>query len=107
MTVEFASRLEALVREVVLYHEVFEDEGLYRHIEGRLQSLGVRNDLRSRLDDFGRAADQLMRRRIDPVSALSDSVAEAWQGYLRDIERTGATPRGRRATQPGQRLRRP
>jgi hypothetical protein len=94
MTVEFASRLEALVREVVLYHEVFEDEGLYRHIEGRLQSLGVRNDLRSRLDDFGRAADQLMRRRIDPVSALSDSVAEAWQGYLRDIERTGADPKG-------------
>ena len=95
---EFALRLEAVVREVVLFADIFErDERgdfLFQRVDDRLRELGPRQNLQDRLDDIGRTAASLQRRRGDAVSILSEQFTTAWRAYLRQVEKVGPDPKG-------------
>ena len=97
MTDEFGRRLEAIVREVVMFADVFETDArgdaLFKLVDQRLRELGAARNLQGRLEDVGRTASSLQRRRGDAIVNLSEQFTAAWREYLRQVDQTGADPK--------------
>ncbi|MFQ5806266.1 MAG: type VI secretion protein IcmF/TssM N-terminal domain-containing protein [Phycisphaerae bacterium] len=89
---ELASRCEALIRELVLFADVFgeqpRDDQLLDLIEDRLARLhGSGHSLPDKLEDLWRSAYRI--RQGDPAQILGDRLAKVWNAYITQVDRLG------------------